>query len=137
MIFCLFTYKYIFNFTSILWDILQTKNLDIQFCQNQININIQNIGNLRTDLHAQKVYDETSGVASPIVRRKRQIDGDIPNQLIQYRSLYFQIIDNVINQMSLRFNDFEKLSFLNLLNVENFKTCKSNFPVKEFQLKKF
>lgn len=128
--FLLFSYQSIFHFTSYLWDILQLRCVDIQFCQNKILLTIENIEILRSTDNFQKNFSLTSDKARslPQMRRKRKIDKDIPSIEAQYRILYFEVIDNILTQLRPRFADFSKLSFLNLVNIQEFPSFQKNFP---------
>jgi len=47
-----------------------------------------------------------------------------------YRRLYFEIIDNILTQIDIRFKSFEKLQYFKLLNPTKVKCFekKDNFP---------
>lgn len=69
----------------------------------------------------------------PNTRRKRKINEDMPSVEAQYRMLYFEVIDNIVNQLNTRFTDFSKLAFLNLVDVKQFSSFKTIFPQSKFE----
>lgn len=46
--------------------------------------------------------------------------------------LQFEILDNIICQLTDRFQGLNKLKFLSLVDTSKFKSCKTAFPYEEF-----
>lgn len=59
-VFLLFTFRKIFAFHDILYDILQTKSTAIEFCRRRISATIESMRNLRTDREFYIVYSEVT-----------------------------------------------------------------------------
>jgi hypothetical protein len=55
------TYNEIFNITSPLFNVLQIKNLDVNYCQKQIDIAADRIKKLRTDVKFDEIYKLAEG----------------------------------------------------------------------------
>lgn len=80
----------IFLLTDNLFNILQTKSFDIEYCMQQINI----------------VHDSE----------------------LNYKALYFEIFDNILVQINTRFQNNNKLIFLQLGDVSKFESYSRLFP---------
>ena len=111
----------IFCHSDILFEILQKKNLDIVYCDKEMGKFQHILTSQRNDFEA--VWDKVSKQERNKFPSKRTcINKD------EIRRLYFEIIDNIYNQISDRFGSLTKLEFMSLLNEEKFSSYKSNFP---------
>jgi hypothetical protein len=128
------TYNEIFNITSPLFNVLQIKNLDVNYCQKQIDIAADRIKKLRTDVKFDEIYKLAEGklpfaaevnVDGPPTKRVKVYKG-IENDRQSYRILYFEIIDNIITQIEVRFKDLKQLSYFSL--VDSFQAFSNHFP---------
>jgi len=112
-------------FTDVLFNILQSKNVDILFCsqkildfKNQSNQERENFGTIWA------LFTQNSNELS-VSKRRTEIDKND-----YYRRFYFEIIDNIQTQINIRFKSFEKLQYFDLLNPTKIKCFakKDNFP---------
>lgn len=110
-------YKEIFNITDILYKILQLKNLDIVYCNAQVNSAIERIKLLRTDEKTIFLFNEAKKI-SPLEQKRRLTEES--DQLNKYKILQFEILDNIITQMTERFRDLNKLKFVLLVDFSKF-----------------
>ncbi|CAH0555131.1 unnamed protein product [Brassicogethes aeneus] len=119
-VFLLFSFSNIFSKTNILFEILQKKALDINFCKEKICNCIDNLKQIRSD---EEFLNIKNKVTNLLDNAKEKVEINIAfkqkgNENLKV--LFFEIIDNIIMQMT------EK--FLELVNHKNFKTFKTKFP---------
>lgn len=103
-------------FTDVLFNILQSKNVDILFCsqkildfKNQLNQERENFDTIWA------LFTQNSNELS-VSKRRTEID-----KKDYYRRFYFEIIDNIQTQINIRFKSFEKLQYFDLLNPTKIK----------------
>lgn len=116
----------IFSYTDVLFNILQTKSLDIEYyCEKiaEIKIHIENlrktwesIWNETLVYHYEK--DETASK-----RRRTDIEPEIAR-----KALYIEIIDNIIVKIDERFGSMHNLNFVALLNPLKYEEYRVHFP---------
>jgi len=94
-----------------LFNILQSKNVDILFCsqeildfKNQLSQERENVDTIWA------LFTQNSNELS-LSKRRTEID-----KKDYYRHLYFEIIDNIQTQINIRFKSFEKLQYFDLPN---------------------
>lgn len=120
--FLLRTFDKIFTFTSVLYNILQTKAFDIVFCRQKIDEIRKSIAAMRSDF--ESVYAETiKEVGEPSKRNQ-----------INYKQVYCEIFDNINNHFITRFQDYGSLQFLGLISNDKGKydLYQTHFPQEEF-----
>lgn len=126
-------YNEIFNITDILFTILQKKTLEITYCQKQIQIALNRIKNLRNDSEFEKLFNfakERIANNEVFEIHKKRINFEINNnENTTFRALYFEILDNIINQVEIRFQDLSGLVFFSLADTSQFDIFNKNFPV--------
>ncbi|XP_019896449.1 uncharacterized protein LOC105029183 isoform X1 [Esox lucius] len=121
--FLLSTFHVIFEYSDILFGILQNRPLDVQFCLARIDEFCETIESERGQFG--EIYESTvrrTGAPSPL---RGQAPGDVR---ARYQKLYSDIFDNVLAQVRNRFKDHEKVVFLSLLDPEQFQTYRKKFP---------
>lgn len=108
----------IFPKTDILSDVLQTKANDVGICNEKINEFEETIRQKREAFEA--IYAKTNEFEHFKPEKKRKgIDGlDDPKAL--HRRLFFEIMDNISEQLQTRFKNFSDLRFLELCNFGNY-----------------
>lgn len=120
--FLLEIFSKIFAYTDTLFDILQKKSMDIALCSQFIRECRENIAKIRNDFDV--FYEATRKVVGdPKIKR-----GDVSNNKIQEKQLLFEIIDTVVTQMDIRFENLEDLNFVGLLDSNKFHNFKTKFP---------
>ncbi|KAK5885982.1 hypothetical protein CesoFtcFv8_017064 [Champsocephalus esox] len=123
--FFLSTFNDIFAHADVLFDILQNKSFDMQFCLTRVEDFCICIEGQRDRF--DQIYDETvQDTGRPTGRRAH---GDSRSH---YKKLHNGILENILNQVQNRFKDHEKLSFLSLLDPQQFTSFNSNFPATAF-----
>lgn len=118
----------IFAITDILYDILQKKSLDVHFCISQIKQTREFLSNKRNGDFFTTIFDKASGMTE-INTSKRQ-DAVLTRDLIiiRYRALFYEIIDHILMEMDMRFQDCDKLEFVCLADTTKFVQYSSAFP---------
>jgi hypothetical protein len=127
-IFLLKLFSSVFASSDILYNVLQTKPLDVIFCATKIN-EFQEYLRRERDTGFQLLWTSSNDLAQPreIKRLKCNMVDSVESK---YRMLFYEIIDNLVNNLTVRFSNIEKMDFFGLLNCEKFDVykLKSNFP---------
>lgn len=124
-------YYEIFACTDLLFQILQTKILDINYCSNQIKIAAQRISELRNEDKFKEFFNWAKNKTElPTKRGKSDNELEI---FSSYKMLYYEIIDCISLQLSTRFNNLHDLNFLSLVDSSKFTEYVKNFPDKSFE----
>lgn len=127
-VFLLKLFSSVFASADILYNILQTKPLDMNYCATKIK-EFQEYLQCERDTGFQLLWKSSNDLAQPreIKRLKYNAVDSVESK---YRILFYEIIDNLLNNMTARFSNIEKMEFFGLLNYEKFDVykLKSNFP---------
>ena len=124
-------FSYIFSLTDVLFNTLQSKSHDILSCSQKI-MDTKNELQENRNSHFDNMWD--AAVAKFAVteenctnekQKRRKKDSDDKDSM---KRMYFEIIDNVCNQIDLRYQSFKKLEFCNLLHFPKYSEYRSNFP---------
>ena len=133
--FLLVIFSLIFPHSDTLFQVLQKKAFDINFCVSKIENFTAHLTRLREDFDS--IWDKTEMAIShidndllPSKRRKLETISGQDNKM-SYRRLFFEIIDVIKSNVSHRFSDACKLKFLRLLDVKNFQNFQKHFPEEE------
>lgn len=121
---CLF-YK-IFIFSDHLYSVLQSKFLsNPAICFQEVEQTIKNISKLRSD---ETVYFCTNECKELLMNRDI---GD--NTISNFKRVAFEVLDTIIVQLKERFNDIDRLSFIDLLNQKMYSEYLKKCPKHLFQ----
>uniref|UniRef100_A0A671PJX7 DUF4371 domain-containing protein n=1 Tax=Sinocyclocheilus anshuiensis TaxID=1608454 RepID=A0A671PJX7_9TELE len=112
--FLLDVFRAIFGHTDVLFQVLQARSLDLRRSFDYIDSTLKSLKALRTDKTFQEVYDNTvRAVGHEDGRRKQRFhcseQGEDPSITDSYRSLFYEIMDAVICQMTERDRNFFRL----------------------------
>ncbi|XP_053550665.1 zinc finger MYM-type protein 1-like isoform X2 [Bombina bombina] len=121
--FLLMVYEEILLKTDILFRILQNRVMDIGFCCDQIRDTMSFLQRQREDFDAFYERFEEKRVRLALTENQR---GKDPIKDIR-RKLFYNILDNVTVQMKARFDHFDELAFLSLVDCTKLKEISENF----------
>lgn len=111
----------IFIQTDILFNIIESKIVDIGYCLKKIEGFKIFIDNFYNDF--DKIYEKTiTNCGEP--KRKRNID-DVK---VHYKRIFREILDNIKMEISDRYTEITQLHFFRLLDPDSFSEFKGNFP---------
>jgi len=120
----------IFLLTDILFNTLQNKSFDMEYFLRKIDSIYDLIKKKRKDTEFLKMFDNAVTLTQfPKTTRNSS------NPKTSYKILFFEIIDNILMQITTRFKNSNKLIFLQLADVTKFITkyyC-NKFPDDAFK----
>lgn len=129
--FLLEIFNHIFSVTDTLLNVLQTKTFDIKYCIGKVEETISCIHNYRNKFDGIYAMLEENTENEPPRKRRRENELDDPR--VRYLHLHNEIIDTIVSQMEVRFNDLEELQFIELIDSKKFKSFKKKFPESLFE----
>jgi len=106
----------IFLITDNLFNALQNKSFDIEYCLRKISTVCDLIKNKRNETEFLKIYNNAVALTKLPKPSKHNA-----NMESNYRILFYDIIDSILMQLSVIFNDTNRLIFLQLADVSKFK----------------
>ncbi|KAL4154101.1 hypothetical protein QTP88_001934 [Uroleucon formosanum] len=133
--FLLNIFSTIFSFTDVLFDILQTKAMDIAYCIKKVNEIIIKLQEVREN-DFEKIFNDLNtddGNSCEPPARKRIRKNQVIDDNLNYRRLFSEILDNILNQIKSRFESMGKLEFFSLLNSELYEKYNKVFPDNELK----
>lgn len=120
-VYLLVLFSKIFVFTDHTFCVLQTKStIDVKYCVNEL----KSLSSRLTDLRNENFIDD-------IIKCAVELNTDLKYTNEEHANLHrltYEIIDSLTIQMNIRFKDFEKLEFVELINEKMFASYKVNFP---------
>lgn len=131
--FLLNIFSKIFSYTDVLFDILQTKAMDIAYCIKKVNEIIIKLQELREN-DFEKILNDLNvngNCSDPPARKRTQINRIDDN--LSSRCLFSEIFDNILNQIKNRFESMGKLEFFSLLYSELYEKHNKLFPDNELK----
>ncbi|KAL4143908.1 hypothetical protein QTP88_006162 [Uroleucon formosanum] len=114
----------IFIYTDNLFNILQNKSFDVEFCLRKINITYDLINKKGNEPEFLKLFNQAVTLTKPPKATRNE-----SNNQSNFKILFYEIIDNILMQLNTRFQDTNKLFFLQLADVTKFKEYSCTFPV--------
>ena len=119
-------YSKILQKSSILYDILQKRSVHFSYAVGKIHDFKKYLcDDLRTDAAFEICHADA--LAWPGGAPQRRCE-----QVINYKSLYFEVIDNIVGMIENRFRNVESFSFLDLVNPKIFPQLVDGVPVVRF-----
>lgn len=124
-VYLLILFSKIFIYTDHVFNFLQSKTLsNIKSCISEIQNLKQNLADIRKNLNVDNFCDEAI-----ILNNDLDYDDKKRNEL---RKITYEILDSLIVQIDLRFEDYPKLEFVEITNEKKFKSYHTNFPESKF-----
>lgn len=116
----------LFGITDTLYNILQSKSLDILYCCRKITDVLQQL-TIRFEQHnnCEKIWDSYIS--------EENYHGQVINDLIieekfAFTQLFNTIVDSICEQIESRFSSMSKLEYFHLLEKEKYAQYKESFP---------
>ena len=118
----------IFGATDVLFDILQKRSLDIHFCISNIKRTCELLRGKRNTEFFTTMFNRAKELTK-INTDKRHYAGHTEEEICcNYRLLFYEILDHILMEMEVRFQDCERLQFLCLADITKFGNYALNFP---------
>ncbi|XP_068426943.1 zinc finger MYM-type protein 1-like isoform X2 [Clinocottus analis] len=117
----------IFEYSNVLFGVLQKKKLDVQFCLKSVDEFCDTVE--REKGRFGDIFDSTVCKRGAPRAQTGQAEGDIR---AGYQKLHNDILDIILAQIRNRFKDHEKLMFLSLLDPKQFQAYRKKFPDSAF-----
>ncbi|XP_051557215.1 zinc finger MYM-type protein 1 isoform X2 [Myxocyprinus asiaticus] len=121
--FLLSTFHVIFEYSDVLFGILQNKTFDVQFCLARMDEFCDTIERERGQFG--EIYESAVRETGAPSTRRGQAQGNV---CARYQKLHSGILDNILAQKRNWFKDHEKVMFLSLLDPQQFQTYRKKFP---------
>ena len=117
----LIIYALIFSFTEYLFNIFQLKSMDVLFCSCEVENTITKLEELKTNK-----FDEiwNAIVSKCGLPTRRKVRCNLQPEL-QYKALFFEVIDTMVMQMKQRFKSVKDIEFVELLVTNDFINMKT------------
>ena len=115
----------VFLYTDHVFNFLQLKSLsNIKSCISEIQNLKKNLTDLRNDTNVNNCCDEAI-----LLNNNLEYEDKKRNEL---RKITYEILDSLIVQINIRFEDFPKLEFVEIVNDKMFKSYYTQFPEAKF-----
>ncbi|KAK7909674.1 hypothetical protein WMY93_014358 [Mugilogobius chulae] len=121
--FFIMAYEGIFHQTDALFRVLQNKVMDIGFCCEKIRETLQTVEHIRQDFDGfyERFEQKCAGLGLTDNARGNQSQRD------ERKRMFYNILDNVSVQMKARFDHFDELAFVSLVNCTQFDKMANHF----------
>lgn len=123
-VFMLNIFHNIFSFTDVLFDILQNKTFDIQYCCEHIETTKKQILESRSKFN--DVFNSAKDAVCPAPKRGENLE----SVKLRYKQVFYQIIDTLHAQMDTRFQSLQNLKFVELLNSKKYNQYQKKIPIE-------
>lgn len=120
-------FKNIFLMAEVLFNTLQDKPFDVDYCLDQINETIILLGKNREQSEFLQYFNNAVTLMEPEYDYTNEL-----NSKLEFKLLYYKVIDTVQLQLTTRFQNTSKLLFLQLADVTKFRQYSSQFPENYF-----
>lgn len=117
----------IFCLTDILFDVLQKRSLDVNYCISKVRTTCDMLRNKRNEQYFSVIFQKASEMTD--MRLSREYSSLSQDESVQmYRALYYEILDHILMEMDERFRDCEKIQFVCLADTTKFEEYQTCFP---------
>lgn len=126
-VFLLQLFENIYSKTGHVYNILQTKSLDISYCLSEVTSTKQYLNDLRSSFFDDLLQETTVLVGQPTTTTRRQADVD---PVLRFRRLFNEILDVLIVNIDSRFSNLSQLKFLEILDATKYSDFRRVFPTE-------
>ncbi|KAL4142958.1 hypothetical protein QTP88_005346 [Uroleucon formosanum] len=124
-VYFLILFSKVFLYTDHVFNFLQSKSLsNIKSCISEIQNLKKKLSDLRNDTNVSNCCDEAI-----LLNNNLEYEDKKRNELCK---ITYEILDSLIVQINIRFEDFPKLKFVEIVNEKMFKSYYSEFPESNF-----
>ncbi|KAL4132855.1 hypothetical protein QTP88_009937 [Uroleucon formosanum] len=124
-VYFLILFSKVFLYIDHVFNFLQSKSLsNIKSCISEIQNLKKNLSDLRNDTNVNNCCDEAI-----LLNNNLEYEDKKRNKLCK---ITYEILDSLIVQINIRFEDFPKLEFVEIVNEKMFKSYYSEFPESKF-----
>lgn len=116
----------IFGYTDILFDVLQKKSLDIVYCAAKIKLTCDLLSNQRNEQHFSALFEKSKSLTD--INLRRGCTATEEELFRSYLIIYYEILDTILMEMRLRFQDCNRLRFLSLADATKFEEYARDLP---------
>ncbi len=124
-VFCLNIFSAVFGLTTVLYDIVQSKQFDIAYCITKVQETKNRIQELRNNFESS--WNSTLEVADA-PKRRGQTEQEVK---ASFRQIFFSVIDTTVVQIHIRFETLNSRKFVSLLDHSKHELYCRNFPEEE------
>jgi hypothetical protein len=124
-VFCLNIFSAVFGLTTVLYDIVQSKQFDIAYCVTKVQETKAGIQELRNNFESS--WNSTlEGADVPM--RRGQTEQEVK---ASFRQIFFIVVDTTVVQIDIRFESLNSRKFVSLLDHSKHELYSRNFPEEE------
>ncbi|OAF66419.1 hypothetical protein A3Q56_05805 [Intoshia linei] len=109
--------------SGILFNILQSKNMDLKFTHS--NDFIVYIKGLRNDDHYENLFLQTTN----LINNNDLVSSNYTRRNINYKARYYEIVDNIIVALEKRFLHIAEFDLFELIDIKKFNDFAKIFPL--------
>ena len=124
--FFLCAFHRIFSITDVLQNFLQSSTISIGISLTKVQTSIDLLVQLRSDLEFTSILQTVLNLLDNQYERSRADPNQKPEEFL--RPLYFECIDVIVTQMTLRFADLKSMKFVDILDHRKYPDYKQHFP---------
>lgn len=124
--FLLLLFNFIFNHVDVLYNVLQSKTLDISACKTGIQSFLRVLSSNRTDDTINAFSERAKGMVP-------HSDDKQKRKPFNRQQVAFEVIDTLKTQTEIRFDDITHLNGFNLIDNQRFSQYQRTFPAQVFE----
>ncbi len=122
-------FEMILSHAGKLFDILQCKQLDMEFARQKINSFIRFIEDSRNDGYYNNIFEETMKNIKESEDQESPPRKKLQGSSINHKAMYFEIIDTMLVYLKETFDCIQEFAFFELIDVTKFQEFSNNFPI--------
>jgi hypothetical protein len=119
----------IFSMTDVVFNILQSKSLDITYCSREMRDLKEKLCTMR-NCGFDDIWTKIEIMCDPPRKRRKGDTSVTPKD--EYKRMYCEIHDTVNYQLQYRFDSLPGLSFIEIFDCQKFSLFSKEFPEEQF-----
>ncbi|XP_066903618.1 uncharacterized protein [Halyomorpha halys] len=121
-------FKKIFEITDKLYYHIRCKSYDNYFCRNEVETQLKVLESLKSNENFMYIFESASSKAG---FWKKYHCPNVDDVTSEFKTLLDEIIISILSELTIKFNDLEKLSFFCLSDSTKFQSYTVRFPDEE------